>query len=300
MIAVLLQNAAIVALLTPLWWLASKLIGRPAISHWLWLILLIKLLLPPMLIISVQLRIPIWLIDTFSASFTQLTMGLIWIVGSVLTLFTFLKRAEVFRQWILSKGDIHSPACDLAEKTDPGGFFKTPEVLLVEAVHSPMLCGLGAYSWILFPKDLWYSLNVAERCSLLAHELAHFRRGDSAIRIVELLVTAIFWWPPAIWLIKREIERAEEDCCDALAAEESAKDYAKALLITLDFLSEPERFRPMISTLLMGRASTTETRIRRILTRRVVPTVTTWQRVALLGLSGAMLIISPQFLVAPL
>lgn len=300
MIAVLIQNAALVALLTPLWWFAARLIRRPALLHGLWVILLVKFLLPPILIISVQLRGPAWLTNISETMVIQVSMGVIWIGGSAFTLLTFLKRAEVFRQLIVSKGDVHSPACDLAEQTDPGGLLKTPEVLLVEAVHSPMLCGLGPHSWILFPKDLWYSLNVAERRSLLAHELAHFRRGDSAIRFVELLVTAIFWWHPALWLIKYEIEQAEEDCCDAIAAEESSKDYAKALLVTLDFLSEPEQFRPMISTLLMGRKTTAESRIRRILNRSVVPTTTKSQRLVLCAVGGVLLIFSPQFLIVPL
>lgn len=297
MIGVLIQNAVLIALLTPLWWCMARTFRRPAAVHWLWIFLLLKFLVPPLFVIPVALPEVPGLLGIAESTIAQVLLGATWVTGSAYVLFTNLKRAEGFRQLIVRRGNIHAPACDLAEQADPGGFFKTPEVVLVDAVHSPMVCGLGSYSWILFPKDLWFGISTAQRRSLLAHELAHFRRGDCFVRLVELMVTIVFWWHPTLWFIKQEIERSEEDCCDAIAAKEGSKAYARALLSTLDFLSEPEQFRPLISALLSWHSATTERRIKRILSDSVEPIMTVPQRFGISILGTTLLVCSPHFLV---
>lgn len=296
MVTTLLQNGLTVALLAPVVWLATRFLRRSAVAHLLWVTLLVKLITPPLIVIPVDIFNESFLSNLFQSSGFHVGLTTVWICGSIFVMLTFLKKAEMFRQAIVGHGSVHAPASDLAAEVDPGGYvLRTPEVVLVDAVHSPMVCGMGPYSWILFPKDLWFALSIDQRRGLLAHELAHFRRGDCYVRVLELVVTFLFWWHPALWLIKREIESAEEDCCDALASRHGAKNYARAILATLDFLSEPEQFRPAISTMLLGRKSAVERRIVRILKSQVNPEVTRGQRFCLAGTVLLILALSPQF-----
>jgi RND family efflux transporter MFP subunit len=81
-----------------------------------------------------------------------------------------------------------------------------------------------------------------ERDAVLAHELAHLKRRDHWVRRLEALVLGIYWWDPVAWWARREVERAEEESCDAWVAwalPGSAPSYAEALVKTADFLSGP-------------------------------------------------------------
>jgi len=70
---------------------------------------------------------------------------------------------------------------------------------------------------------------------VLAHELAHVRRGDAWLSIVPFLAQTLFWFfPPAAWAC-REFDLAREGACDAAARRATgiAPDDYGALLMEL-------------------------------------------------------------------
>jgi hypothetical protein len=90
------------------------------------------------------------------------------------------------------------------------------------------------------PAMLLGRLDDQQRATLLAHELAHLRRRDHWVRGLELLVLGLYWWFPVVWWARREIREAEEQCCDAWVVwllPTAAREYALAIVTTLDFLS---------------------------------------------------------------
>ena len=120
------------------------------------------------------------------------------------------------------------------------GFSSCPKLLLVRDKISPMLWGFGSGARILLPEKLLQGLSVRAQDTLIAHELAHYQRGDQWVRLLELAAMIVFWWNPVFWFAQREIERAEENCCDAWAVRQAngcPRTYADALLATVDFLS---------------------------------------------------------------
>ena len=50
---------------------------------------------------------------------------------------------------------------------------------------------------------------------MLAHELAHLKRRDHWVRWFEAVVLGFYWWDPIAWWARREMERTEEEACDA-------------------------------------------------------------------------------------
>jgi beta-lactamase regulating signal transducer with metallopeptidase domain len=86
---------------------------------------------------------------------------------------------------------------------------------------------------------------------LLTHELAHYRRGDHWVRLLELVVTGLYWWHPIVWWGRREIEIAEEECCDAWVVgqfPQAPRRYAEALLETIDFLALTQPQLPPVAS----------------------------------------------------
>src|SRR5207253_11039399 len=112
---------------------------------------------------------------------------------------------------------------------------------LVPGAVSPMLWAIGRFPRLLFPAKLLERLNDEQRATLLAHELAHYRRRDHWVRLVELLVSGLYWWHPVIWWARHELHEAEEQCCDAWVVwtlADADRAYATALLQTVAFVSQ--------------------------------------------------------------
>lgn len=113
-----------------------------------------------------------------------------------------------------------------------------PRVQAVRGAISPMVFALFGRPQLLVPIDLWLALDPLQQSAMLAHELAHLKRGDHRLRWLELIVTALYWWHPLVWLARRELHEAEEFCCDAWVAwllPGSQHRYAAALLDAVDF-----------------------------------------------------------------
>jgi hypothetical protein len=54
--------------------------------------------------------------------------------------------------------------------------------------------------------------------AIVAHELAHIRRWDYLLNMVQMLIEAVLFFNPAVWWINRQIRIEREACCDAMAA----------------------------------------------------------------------------------
>jgi beta-lactamase regulating signal transducer with metallopeptidase domain len=120
------------------------------------------------------------------------------------------------------------------------GLTRCPMVWLMPGIIPPSVWGLGRQSRLVLPRDLVAQLTGGQLTAVVTHELAHLRRGDHWVRLLELAATGLYWWHPVVWWARREIEKAEEPACDAWvvwASPAAAETYAKALLRTVDFLS---------------------------------------------------------------
>ena len=118
---------------------------------------------------------------------------------------------------------------------------RCPGVRLVPGRVSPALWmpGLCAgRATLILPAGLVPLLDDRQRAAVIAHELAHLRRGDPWVRWLELVVSGLYWWHPLLGWFRRELRAAEEECCDlrVVAAVGGRRDYATALVETAAFL----------------------------------------------------------------
>ncbi len=130
------------------------------------------------------------------------------------------------------------------------GLARCPSIWVVPGRISPLLWAVGSRVRLVLPVDLLDRLDPDQQAALLAHELAHARRHDHWVRWLELLVIGVYWWHPVAWWARRELQQAEEQCCDAWVTwllPAAAKAYAKALLQTVDFLDARPALPPVAS-----------------------------------------------------
>jgi uncharacterized protein (TIGR03435 family) len=83
--------------------------------------------------------------------------------------------------------------------------------------------------------------------ALLAHELAHIRRHDYLINVLQRIAETILFYHPAVWWLSRQIEAEREACCDDIAVELTGDTltYVSALA-TLESL-RPEHMVPLLA-----------------------------------------------------
>src|SRR5262249_52370130 len=95
----------------------------------------------------------------------------------------------------------------------------------------PMVVGLLRPT-ILLPVEIVTGLSPGHLEAILAHELAHIRRHDFAVNLLQSVVESLFFYHPAVWLLSQRLRAERENCCDDLAAAQvgSRADYGRALL----------------------------------------------------------------------
>ena len=84
---------------------------------------------------------------------------------------------------------------------------------------------------ILLPASALTGLHTDQLEALLAHELAHIRRYDYLVNMLQTVVEILGFYHPAVWWVSHRIRAERENCCDDLAVSLSGDRvrYARAL-----------------------------------------------------------------------
>jgi uncharacterized protein (TIGR03435 family) len=85
--------------------------------------------------------------------------------------------------------------------------------------------------YILLPVTALTGLSESQLRAILAHELAHIRRHDYLVNLLQTAVETLLFYHPAVWWVGRQIRQEREHCCDdiAVAVCGNAFEYAGAL-----------------------------------------------------------------------
>lgn len=99
------------------------------------------------------------------------------------------------------------------------------------SITTPMVVGY-IKPVILFPVGLALQLSVSEVEAIIAHELAHIKRHDYLLNIVQLIAESIFYYHPAMWYMSSQVRTERENCCDDMAIKvtNSSMSYARTLI----------------------------------------------------------------------
>jgi WD40 repeat protein/beta-lactamase regulating signal transducer with metallopeptidase domain len=234
---------------------------------------------------------PGWRLEPWLTAF-----GVVWVAGSALCLILASVRIYGFHRLLRyarpAPAAMQYQADALAAKL---GLRRCPQILLVPGPIPPLVWAAGARPRLFFPAALLGRLSDEGKTALLVHELAHLRRCDHWVRWLELLVTGLYWWCPLVWFARRELQRAEEECCDAWVVEAlpaAAQAYALALLDTVDFLSESRPTLPALASG-FGRVGALKRRLRMIVNGGTPKGLSRTYRVAVAAFAAVLLPLVP-------
>ena len=109
-------------------------------------------------------------------------------------------------------------------------FSTPPTVRVVERISQAMAVGV-VRPMVLLPAS-WVSMLDSEVLeAVIAHELAHLRRWDLPINLLQRVAESLLFFHPVVWWCSRRIRIEREMCCDeaAVAALGSTVHYVNAL-----------------------------------------------------------------------
>ena len=117
-----------------------------------------------------------------------------------------------------------------ARLSDALGLRAAVRLLESAAVEVPSVLGT-IRPVILLPASALTGLTADQIEMVLAHELAHIRRHDFFVNLLQAFVETLMFYHPAIWWMSRRVRIERENCCDDLAVAVcgDALRYARAL-----------------------------------------------------------------------
>lgn len=113
----------------------------------------------------------------------------------------------------VTDGPLLSALCRLADRWS---LHVLPGLATAEQIVVPQVVGLLKPT-VLMPASALTGLSADQIEMILAHELAHVRRYDMWINLLQRVAESVLFFNPALWLISRRIGALREFCCDEFA-----------------------------------------------------------------------------------
>lgn len=110
----------------------------------------------------------------------------------------------------------------------------TKKVNVFFSQHIDVPCIVGCIRpMIILPIGIMSQFSAEQIRSILIHEMAHIRRNDYFINIIQQIIGILFFFNPFTYLINKIIYNEREHCCDDLVLQTTGKPlvYAQTLLL---------------------------------------------------------------------
>ena len=294
--SLLLQSSVLIVLLAALDLLLRKRV-KAVVRHWIWLLVLVKLLLPPSLSsptslvswvgsqlpqtalvsltpevfsnaapvptdatpraqavtgpVSEAASLPTATVRPMVLPTWQALVLLAWTVAVLLMGALLIQRVSFVRGLMRQSEEAPDSLRILLEQCcRQMGLRGSVEIRLSSLSASPCVCGLRR-PVILMPARMLRQLRTPQLRSVLVHELAHVRRGDLWLSLVQTLLQIVYLYHVPLWWANARIRAIREQAVDetALAAlGQEAEEYPRTLLC----VSKLAFGRPALSLRLLG------------------------------------------------
>ena len=191
-------------------------------------------------------------------------ISIIWMFGVLLIIvyriYGFSKIRSLIRQaHLLVETSWETKIKELMRKI---GIKKKITFLQSRGIESPAVIGF-LKPFLLIPVSFFTGVESICIEAILLHELAHIKRYDYLVNIIQLIVETLGFFHPAVWWISRQIRRERENCCDDFAVEILGDKliFAKALV-------QLEEMRQHTALVIAANGSNLSNRISRLLGKK--------------------------------
>jgi Zn-dependent protease with chaperone function len=168
------------------------------------------------------------------------------------------------------------------------GLRVVPLLAFCQRISVPVVIGV-LRPMILLPTSLASGLTLTQLEAVLLHELAHIRRFDLIVNVLQRLVEALLFFHPAVWWVSHRISFEREIACDdvVLYLNHGRVQYAEALLNVAELCAMRESDRAALAAT-GGNISQFQRRVLRLLGTDEKPRL----RVTTFGVSMSVVMLS--------
>lgn len=314
----LLFNAAAASVLALVIWMVGRIPAvhrQPGLRHFLWVIVLVKLVTPPVIELPVlptpsispgdgretqvaadlsplEFPVPPDLVESddirdgsepvrsASQPFPwRLALFLISITGTAAILAVSIRQICLLHRALRQSESNDARLTRIVRQSAKVmGLATVPHVSVVAANISPLLWVRRSGPLVVLPRRLVDQLTDEQLGCVVSHEIAHCLRRDHWTNILSLLVASVFWWHPVVWWARHELRTAQEACSDAMVISRAGvlrQVYAKTLLQALEFIRAEQSLVPALASG-FGCKSSTQRRFEMIANQRVSHRLSFW------------------------
>jgi len=167
----------------------------------------------------------------------QAIIFLFWLGGVLVISLSLIQRIRFVRGLIAQSSSAKERLLGiLNECRQQVGIRRNIELRLSNNTPSPAVCGLFK-PIILMPTSLIEKLSREKLKAVLIHELAHIKRGDVWVNLVQTVLQIIYFYNPFVWLANAVVRRIREQAVDEMvlvALGAGAKSYSNTLIDIAD------------------------------------------------------------------
>ena len=166
-----------------------------------------------------------------------------WVISASLM---FVRLAISYRRLLKLKADaiklddgvVQKIVAELGQRMGMTGDL---ELLASERVACPISFGM-APAKIILPKRVVNNARKSELEPMLAHELAHIKRYDYVVNLLQRILEVIFFFHPLFQLVSRNLTKEREHICDdwVIFLTKKRKGYAACLTLLLEEATFPQ------------------------------------------------------------
>ena len=170
---------------------------------------------------------------------------------------------------------------------------------VTDRVSVPSVLGI-VWPVLLVPPSMLTGIPTEQWRIIFAHELAHIRRYDQLVHLLQLIVEALLFFNPAMWWISQQVRIEREACCDQIAGEVigNPKAVARTLIDVAGWVQTPPSLGEALPTQSITSARNSKTllaRVRRLAQPdRQPPVRLAWTTVAAATILCAVAVLSTE------
>ena len=128
----------------------------------------------------------------------------IWILGSVVCLLIPLISTALLRHRLKH--------AETVPREDEKNLMSSIQVRISDQISMPLTMGIIPKK--IFVPSLWHQWSEECRMIILRHELAHIKRRDGLVQLLQSMVQAIYFFHPLVWLLSKKMNEYREMACD--------------------------------------------------------------------------------------
>lgn len=224
-------------------------------------------------------------------------LAVIWLCGAVVMLLRGLAGFVIARRWLVESAAVaESGLQELTEIVkELSGRLKLRlivRIVLSDRIDTPAVVGV-LWPVIMVPVSMLTGVPADQWRIMIAHELAHIRRWDPLVSLIQMVVESLLFFNPFVWWLNRIIRAEREACCDAVAARICGQPMSVAKTL-IDVAASIHR--PVISSALAFAEPSSEGELSDRVLRLVQPDRAPRLRISWLSVTVVMVALAATFI----